>query len=201
MNDDYEDAYERAEDERWRRVQGSRYRDDDQELPVHSRARDGSRFIDPEDVPIHGLKFNYRIACRFLNFLANTGRFSDAARAVGTTSRTIRNYAKFNPKFGEAIEDANEEFSDRLEREAYRRAVEGVKKDIINKDGDKIGTELVYSDRLLAKMMDGANPAKYGRDASKPRVTVQVNTGVARMPAHETEETTQLPIEDVEDDR
>jgi len=68
--------------------------------------------------------------------------------------------------YHQAFEDAKERRFEILEKEARRRAVEGVENPIFDKDGNLVGHEIKYSDTLLIFLMKGSHPEIY-RDNMK----------------------------------
>ena len=62
------------------------------------------------------------------------------------------------PSFKQEVEDAIGEYQAMLHMEMQRRAVEGIDKNIYDKEGNVVKTEKVYSDSLLSKMVDNYNP-------------------------------------------
>lgn len=81
-------------------------------------------------------------------FVANGGVVTGAAKAVGTTSRTIYNWLKADPEFKDAFEDARQAANDTLRREIHRRAVEGWEEPVYQ-GGNLVGYTRKYSDTLL----------------------------------------------------
>lgn len=65
-----------------------------------------------------------------------------------------------DPVFAKDFAEAEEHAADRLEQEARRRAVEGVKKPVWYQGGE-CGVVTEYSDTLLIFLMKGAMPEKY----------------------------------------
>jgi hypothetical protein len=112
----------------------------------------------------------------------------------------VRDSARTDPTFEALIRNAEEEFADRLEREAVRRAVEGVGRRVFyrgepiaewrNDAGEVVdagtpGAKLVpleireYSDSLLALLLKANRPAKY---ADKQQAGTQVSvTGAVQV--------------------
>lgn len=66
-----------------------------------------------------------------------------------------------NPDYREAFDVAKREAADRLEAEAYRRAVEGVEKPVGWYKGQPGGYVGEYSDKLLVVLLKAAAPEKY----------------------------------------
>ena len=76
----------------------------------------------------------------FLKVLAETGIFVWAARAASPYAKdekgcasSFRTLMRRDPGFAAAVAEAREEADAKIEREAFRRAVEGVKTPIIQK--------------------------------------------------------------------
>lgn len=91
---------------------------------------------------------------RAIEAYANFGTYATAARAAHVCPQTIKNHMDSDPDFKDAMETSLTEFRDKLEQEAYRRAVEGVTKPVFSqKLGRIIGYEQVYSDGLLQFIM------------------------------------------------
>lgn len=103
----------------------------------------------------------------FLQALIDGDCVIDAARKAGCDRHTFYARRRTEPDFAAAWDDAYERGTDRLEREAERRAIEGV-------DDFKVGPggELVpirkYSDVLLIFLLKARRPGKF-----RDNVTVQ----------------------------
>ncbi len=163
----------------------------DQDLPVHKSLKTFMAKPVAEQ-----RKFDDAAAQRFLKFYAQTGRKADSARAAGVSYGCVRGWELEDETFGQLVLDAHAEWLNRLEREAFRRAVEGVEEPVVQ--GGQIVTHVMkHSDSLLLALMKKADPTGYGNRESQ--VNVQVNTGVMRSPPAVTEKDTTLVIEDVEE--
>lgn len=90
-----------------------------------------------------------------------------AAAAVGTTTRAVHEVRSVNAEFDVACHEAEEEASDKLELEARRRALEGVKKGVYYK-GDRVDEQVEYSDTLLTTLLKGRREGVFG---DKRRIT------------------------------
>jgi hypothetical protein len=104
----------------------------------------------------------------FLKALAETGSVSRAAKIAGVSLRRPAEWRSVDPAFAQEWEDAMEQAADKLEAEAWRRAVEGVDEPVVsmgqivrNQDGSML-TMRRYSDQLLTMLLRGAKPDKYG---------------------------------------
>lgn len=92
-------------------------------------------------------------------------RAACAATEVGRT--TLYDWRRNDAEFAAAFESAREDVVDKLEEEAFRRAVEGwdepqfgrIEKDL---DGE-IGMVRKFSDHLLAKLLEGNRPEKFNK--------------------------------------
>lgn len=96
----------------------------------------------------------------FLAVLRETCNVSEACRTAGISRSTAYEWRAENEKFAADWHDAEEEAADKLEREAWRRAVEGVDKPIVHQ-GVITATYKEYSDRMLEILLKGHKPDKY----------------------------------------
>lgn len=96
----------------------------------------------------------------FLAELARRGNVSDACRAVDAPRQTMYDWRETDPAFAAAWDAALDEAADRMEREAFRRAVEGVDEPVFYQ-GDEVGSVRKYSDTLLIFLLKAARPEKY----------------------------------------
>jgi hypothetical protein len=106
-----------------------------------------------------------------LNLLGKMNDFLDSLRAtncsirrsckVSGLNRTMVESLKLRcSDFAKAWKDVYEEITDKLEEEGFRRAVEGVEQDVFA-NGVVVGTKTVYSDSLLALMLQGRRSDVY----------------------------------------
>jgi hypothetical protein len=98
----------------------------------------------------------------FLEVLAKTGIVGEAAKAAGFNRRTAYRYRLEDPEFASDWDDAVEQAVDMLEKEAWRRASQGVLKPIFQ-GGDQVGEVREYSDTLLIFLLKGNRPRKFHR--------------------------------------
>jgi len=113
-------------------------------------------------------------AAAFLESLRAGLSVSHAARVSGFARTTFYEHRAADPAFAAAWDDACEEGADRLEDEAVRRAVEGVRSErTIVARGDVIGTDVTidYSDTLLIFLLKGRRPDKYAERRKVEDVT------------------------------
>ena len=145
-------------------------------------------------------KFDDKAAARFLAFYATTGRKAASANAAGITYGCVRYWEVNDDNFGELVLDAHQCWLESLEREAFRRGVEGVLEPVVaGKDPEIVTYVRKYSDKLLELLMRKADPTGYGNRGTD--VNVNVKTGVLVAPAGQTLESTPLSIEDVEEEK
>lgn len=103
----------------------------------------------------------------FLAELAKRGNVSDAAKVAKINRDTANEHRKSDPDFAEQWADALEQAADVLEREAFRRAHDGVLEPVFGRDDGpnagtvEVGKILKYSDTLLIFLLKGARPEKY----------------------------------------
>ena len=79
--------------------------------------------------------------------------------------QTVYDWRAADSDFAAAWDDALDQAADTMEREAFRRAVEGVEETVYGRvdrysDGE-IGKVRKYSDTLLIFLLKGARPEKY----------------------------------------
>lgn len=111
----------------------------------------------------HGLKRTPKTYAAVLKCLREGRTPKEAALAAGVGRTTIFEWRTTDPDFAAAWAAAVEEGVDRLEAEAYRRAVEGVAKPVFQ-SGECVGHVQEYSDNLLMMMMRGRRPAVYNTE-------------------------------------
>ncbi len=96
----------------------------------------------------------------FLTALAKSCNITMACAAAGIGRQTAYKWREDDPLFGEAWRDALEEAVDGLEKEAWRRAVEGVDRPIVYQ-GVVTGSYREYSDRMMEILLKAHRPEKY----------------------------------------
>jgi hypothetical protein len=96
----------------------------------------------------------------FLVAYSEVGNISQAAEIAGVSRQTHYDWLKDDPEYPALFRHAEKQACDRLEQEARRRAVEGVKKPVFH-GGKQVGVVQEYSDTLLIFLMKGAMPHKY----------------------------------------
>lgn len=106
---------------------------------------------------------------RFLLVLAERCNVSEAARAINIARSTAYEWRRSDQEFAALWDEAEQIAIDRLESEAWRRAVDGVDKPITYQ-GEVTGTYKEYSDRMLEILLKGHRPDKYV-ERSKIEVT------------------------------
>ena len=124
---------------------------------------------------------------RFLDLLEEDGLLNSAARAVGTTTTRVRNLREQSAEFDQAVERALEIANDELEKEARRRAVQGIEKGVYYQ-GDRVDTEVVYSDALLTTLLKAKRPDEFAErkqitGAGGAPITIAIRTFGEAPPA------------------
>lgn len=79
--------------------------------------------------------FTSRLREEFIEYLKVAGNAAAAARAVGVSYSTVRDYYLTDDAFRQAWDDAMALAGGTLEAAVYRRAIEGVKRPKVLKDG------------------------------------------------------------------
>jgi len=103
----------------------------------------------------------------YVEALRATGLEAESRKAAGVSKRVVANQLEIDPDFAAAVEDATEMWADLLEKEAFRRAVTGIEKGVYYQ-GEKVDSELQYSDTLLSQMLKA-----YRKDRYAPELTLK----------------------------
>lgn len=120
---------------------------------------------------------------KFLKAFAETGVVSDAAKVCGRSRATVYRERDRNEEFAAAWDDANEVAADVLEREAVRRAVEGVDEPVFHA-GQEVGAVRRYSDRLLEFLLRARRPEKF-RDNHRHEVAGEATVRFVLSPGEQ----------------
>lgn len=97
---------------------------------------------------------------KFLTVLRETCNVSEAARATGVSRRSAYDWRAADPSLALAWDEAEQEAADKLEREAWRRGVEGTDKPVTFQ-GVITATYKEYSDRMLELLLKAHRPEKF----------------------------------------
>ena len=97
---------------------------------------------------------------RFLAALDRTANIREACDLAGVSRSTVRTHRKEDPGFNELCLEALQNAYDRLEREAWRRAVEGYEEPVFYQ-GEKCGLVRRYSDRMLDSLLRANRPERF----------------------------------------
>ena len=125
------------------------------------------------DEDARAYKFDDERRAIFLHVLEQHGQTAKAARAAGVSATTAYDHRNRDKDFNEAWAEALEHFRDRLEVEAYRRAVDGVDEPVYQQ-GMEVGVVRRFSDSLLTLLLKGHRPERY-----RERVDQTVNVSNA----------------------
>jgi hypothetical protein len=138
----------------------------------------GQNILVEEIVPQR--RFTPDVARQFLINYARTGRKAASARAAGISYNVIRDMEVNNDAFADMVEEARHMFVDKIDREVYRRGIEGWLEPVFNvKTGQLIGHKLVHSDKMLEMAAKKHDPEGYG---NKVDVNQTVSGGVVEIP-------------------
>lgn len=96
----------------------------------------------------------------FLDALKATGMVTAACDEVGIGRSTVYDRRESDEEFAAAWDDIVERTTERMESEAFRRAVEGVDEPVYHQ-GVAVDTVKKYSDTLLIFMLKSRRPEKY----------------------------------------
>lgn len=111
---------------------------------------------------------------------ANCGDMFEACRTVMVSTMFVTQWRKDDKEVDAQLREAERVGAMRLESEAIRRAVHGVKKGVYYQ-GDRVDEETVYSDTLLQVVMK-ANIAKYATGGDSGGNTFNGPTQINIMP-------------------
>ena len=100
------------------------------------------------------------IQARFLESFRVYANISAACRVAGVSRPTIYEWQEHDEQFAAEFKLAEVASTESLEREAYRRAVEGVDKPVFQ-GKELVGTIREYSDTLLIVLLKARRPDVY----------------------------------------
>jgi hypothetical protein len=120
-----------------------------------------------------------------LDVLRIGGSISKAAEAAGLAIRSIRRWKSQNAAFAERFNEALETGCDRLEDEAVKRAISGVERPVYQ-GGKLVGTELIYSDRLLELLLKSRRPHIFREPRGGADATASVHVNFELSTARDT---------------
>lgn len=110
-------------------------------------------------------KFDLYQKRKFCRVLSQQGNKSVACKSCGISYMTFCRHYREDPQFAKDVDLAMEEAGDMLEAEAIRRGVTGIEVAVRNSQGDIIGHDMKYSDRLLTLLLKAAKPEKFSDKA------------------------------------
>ncbi len=96
----------------------------------------------------------------FLDALRDGGVVRYAAQEAHVNRATVYALVQADPEFAKAFDDAREEAIQAMEREARRRALEGIDEPVYQ-GGKLVGRVRKYSDVLLMFLLKASRPAVY----------------------------------------
>lgn len=123
------------------------------------------------------------------------GILSMACRTAGAGRSTHYTAMANSPAYREAFGDAQEEAADRIEQEAYRRAVEGVEEPVFYQ-GNVCGVIRKYSDQLLVRLLAARKPREYG--TRRAEITGKDGEALGAQPEEPASDLSLLTCEELE---
>jgi hypothetical protein len=120
----------------------------------------------------HPTKLTPERKAKFVDALVEFGLVTRAAEIAGISRWSAYQHRAKDSDFAAAWDDAREQFCEALEDEARRRAMDGIEEPVYYQ-GRQVGTQRVYSDKLLALLLRAARPSKYGRRIETGNVAQQ----------------------------
>lgn len=136
---------------------------------------------------LYRAKFDSRCRETFLKAISLSGNVSWSCERAGISRQAVYDQKRHDPEFSREWDNAIQESIDRIEKEAHRRAVDGVERlqfyqgqvimvdDPLNPGQRVPYIEREYSDALLAQMLKAKRPEQY-RDNSD----VNLNVGIVK---------------------
>ena len=120
----------------------------------------------------------------FLQHLAEHGVAREAARAASPHAtggdgayKTFADERQRNPEFARLWDEAVADAIGKLEREAHRRGVQGwVERGVFDKDGNRVGDVVRFSDRMLELSLKRHMPEYRDRSQFDVNVAADVRT-------------------------
>lgn len=112
---------------------------------------------------LYGAKRSPKLETTALDCLRKGHTPAEAAAAAGVSRATLFNWKRDDQNFAAAWLEAVEEGTDRIEAEAYRRAVEGVSRPVFQ-GGEEVGRVQEYSDTLLTLLIKGRRPGQFNTE-------------------------------------
>ena len=125
---------------------------------------------------------------KFLRELARTGNVTAAARKIGSSRSRACQLQRDDKEFRKLCKRALKEAADNLEREAFRRAVEGVEEPVFFM-GTQVDTVRKYSDSLLTLLLKHTKRSKY---MDRTETTLKGGIDVRRKATELSDEELQL---------
>jgi hypothetical protein len=126
---------------------------------------------------MQGSRIGKRQQQRFLIALAATGNEVAAATEAGIVRARLLELREDKEEFAAEWEQAKKTFAERLEKEAHRRAIQGIAEPLVS-DGkvvrDDKGQPMLtprFSDSLLIALLKAERPEKFQEFAGTARVT------------------------------
>lgn len=134
----------------------------------------------------------------FLAALRQGASVTAACDAANLPRRTAYNWQRDDAEFAQQWADAEEEGTDRLEDEAFRRAVEGTKKPVGWHNGKAGGYVQEYSDTLTIFLLKGRRPDKYAERQINRNENTNKNYQISDEPLSAEEFAEQYDLGNVE---
>lgn len=97
---------------------------------------------------------------KFLAELAKSCNVSASCRVAGIGRQTAYDWREKDEAFALAWDGAEQEAVDRLEQEAWRRAVDGFEEPVFHQ-GEEVARVRKYSDKLIEILLKGHRPERF----------------------------------------
>jgi hypothetical protein len=123
----------------------------------------------------------------FLEAFESEGMVSKACQVIGVSRQAVYAERQRNEEFAVAWADVEERVVETMEREAYRRAVEGTTKPLVSA-GKHVTDVTEYSDSLLQFLLKARRPERYRENVKVEHsggVTQRVQVDLSKLSADE----------------
>lgn len=125
-------------------------------------------------------KFNDDARATFLDYLGKFGVIQTALDACGISRSTLKKHLADDKQFAEAVNDAKEEYADRLEVIAHDFAFGKIEEAVIWQGRKMKTTKYIQSESILTLLLKANRPSKY---SLKEQADVNIHGGVLMAPA------------------
>jgi len=175
-------------------VEGGEVDEFDADAPRPSRAVPAPNYQAVAKATQHANAITPEEQNQFLILYAETGQWNQSAYRIGRSGRAFRTLCQIEPGFCLLVQEALQDWRERITGEIVRRGFIGVLKPVFGSQGKDVGNGQVgvireYSDRLLELEAKAVYPEKYREQYAPPQNPAGVDAsgeasyGVVQVPA------------------